>query len=85
MVAARRHIELLLEYREFLARRDPNGRVPSVDALVSVKMHTHLFRYFAGLPGAAEMRRRLNSVRTLRETEEILRAAEEAFTAADPF
>ena len=78
LAAARRHIELLLEYREFLARRDPNGRVPSVDALVSVKMHTHLFRYFAGLPGAAEMRRRLNSVRTLRETEEILHAAEEA-------
>ena len=62
---AERHIGYLLEFREILAERYPGDHIPSVDGFVSVKMHTHLFRYFSGLPGAAALRARLNKVRTL--------------------
>ena len=45
----------------------------SADGYASVKMHVHLFRYFNGRPGAAELRKRLNTVRTLDEIETIVR------------
>ena len=67
-----RHLELLLRFRDALARKYPGDHIPSADAFASVKMHTHLFRYFNGRPGAAEMRRRLNSVRTLAEIREVV-------------
>ena len=67
-----RHLELLLRFRDALERKYPGDHIPSVDAFASVKMHTHLFRYFNGRPGAAEMRRRLNSVRTLAEIREVV-------------
>ena len=35
-------------------------------------MHVHLFRYFNGRPGAAELRERLDTVRTLDEIDEIV-------------
>ena len=60
-----RHIAYLLEFRDMLAAKYPRDHVPSPDGFVSVKMHTHLFRYFSGLPGAAALRARLNAVRTL--------------------
>ena len=63
----RRHLGYLLEFRDQLAARFPNDRIPSPDGFASVKMHVHLFRYFNGRPGAAELRRRLNTVRTLAE------------------
>jgi tRNA-dihydrouridine synthase len=63
----RRHLELLLEFRRRLAERFPDCRIPGEDAFASVKMHTHLFRYFNGRPGAAALRARLNRVRTLAE------------------
>ena len=66
-----RHLALILRFRDDLAGKYPNDHIPSVDAFASVKMHTHLFRYFSGRPGAAELRRRLNSVRTLAEIMEI--------------
>ena len=46
-----------------------DDHVPSADGFASVKMHTHLFRYFNGLPGAAALRARLNGVRTIAEIE----------------
>lgn len=67
----KRHLELILRFREDLARKYPGDHIPSADSYASVKMHTHLFRYFNGRPGAAELRRRLNSVRTLAEIREI--------------
>ena len=67
-----RHLELLLRFRDALARKYPSDHIPSADAFASVKMHTHLFRYFNGRPGSAEMRRRLNSVRTLAEIREVV-------------
>ena len=68
----RRHLAYLLQFREQLASRFPNDHVPSVDGFASVKMHVHLFRYFNGLPGAAALRARLNSVRTLEEINAIV-------------
>lgn len=68
----RPHLEALLEFRERLAERFPADHVPSPDAFASVKMHVHLFRYFSGLPGAAALRARLNSIRTLSEIYDII-------------
>ena len=72
---AARHVELLLEFRRRLAERYPEDHVPGEDGYVSVKMHTHLFRYFKGVPGAAALRARLNSIRTLAEVREIVEEA----------
>ena len=69
----RRHLGYLLQFRDQLAARYPGDRIPSPDAFASVKMHVHLFRYFNGRPGAAELRRRLNAVRTLGEIEDAVR------------
>ena len=69
----RRHLSYLLEFRNQLAAHFPQDHIPSADGFASVKMHVHLFRYFNGRPGAAELRRRLNTVRTLAEIEGIVR------------
>ena len=66
-----RHLNYLLSFRDQLAARFPNDHVPSADGFASVKMHVHLFRYFNGRPGAAALRARLNTVRTLAEIREI--------------
>lgn len=68
------HLAYLLAFREQLAARFPDDHIPSADGFASVKMHTHLFRYFAGRPGAAALRARLNSVRTLAEIRAIAAA-----------
>ena len=68
----RTHLDYLLKFRDQLAARFPQDRIPSPDGFASVKMHVHLFRYFNGRPGAAELRRRLNSVRTLAEIERLV-------------
>ena len=67
MELCRRHLEYLLEFRELLSKKFAQDHIPSPDGFASVKMHTHLFRYFNGRPGAAKLRARLNSVRTLAE------------------
>ena len=69
----RGHLKYLLEFRDILARKYPLDHIPSADGFASVKMHVHLFRYFNGRPGAAELRKRLNTVRTLAEIETIVR------------
>ena len=69
----RKHLSYLLSFRDQLAANYPNDHIPSPDAFASVKMHVHLFRYFNGRPGAAELRRRLNTVRSLAEIESIVR------------
>ena len=69
----RTHLGYLLQFRDILARKYPNDHIPSADGFASVKMHVHLFRYFNGRPGAAELRKRLNTVRTLAEIETIVR------------
>ena len=66
------HLRYLLEFRRRLAERFPGDHIPSEDGFASVKMHTHLFRYFNGRPGAAALRARLNNVRTLAEINDII-------------
>ena len=63
-----RHINYLLDFQKQLTCKFPDDHVPSPDGFVSVALHRHLFHYFRGLPGAAEIRRRLNTIRTLDET-----------------
>jgi len=70
--AVRLHLERILDFRRRLAEAYSDCHVPGEDAYASVKMHVHLFRYFNGLPGAAKIRARLNSIRTLAEIREIL-------------
>lgn len=68
----RRHLRYLLEFRELLAKKYPFDHIPSVDGYASVKMYTHLFRYFSARPGAAALRAKLNLVRTLVEINDII-------------
>lgn len=69
----RRHLKHILEFHELLAAKYPHDHIPGIDGFASVKMHTHLFRYFSGRPGAAALRARLNTVRTLTEINDIIR------------
>ena len=69
-----RHLGYLLDFRDRLAAAYPRDHVPPPDSFAAVKMHTHLFRYFNGRPGAAKLRARLNSVHTLAEIYDIIHA-----------
>ena len=59
-----------------IARRFPGDRLPSPDAWVTCAARTHLFRYFSGVKGAGEFRRRLASVRTIGDVESLLQHVE---------
>lgn len=61
------HLANLLAFRDQLAQTFPDDHIPSADGYVCMALHTHLFRYFNGRPGAAELRRRLTTIRTIRE------------------
>lgn len=72
------HLANLYAFREQLARNFPNDHIPSVDGFISVILHTHLFRYFNGRPGSAELRRRLTTIRTVAEIVEAVSSFLEA-------
>ena len=67
----REHLEALKALHAQIAAHFPQDRLPTLDAWVAGAVHTHLFRYFAGRPGVGELRRRLATIRTLREMESI--------------
>ena len=67
--AVRSHLKYILHFRELLLKKFPDDHIRSADAFASVKMHTHLFRYFNGLSGAAKLRAKLNGIRSLAEIE----------------
>lgn len=67
-----RHLDYILRFRDQLAAKYPNDHVPSADGYAGIKMRTHLFRYFNGRPGAAALRAKINSVRTLTEIYDII-------------
>ena len=69
----RRHLDYIVQFRDQLAMRFPDGHVPDADTLALLKMRTHLFRYFSGCPGAAALRARIGSLRTRSELDELLR------------
>ena len=64
----------LLAFRDQLAARFPDDHIPSPDGYVCMALHTHLFRYFNGRSGAAELRRRLTTIQTLRDALEAVKA-----------
>ena len=67
----REHLEALKALHAQIAANFPQDRLPMLDAWVAGAVRTHLFRYFAGRPGVGELRRRLATIRTLREIEAI--------------
>ena len=67
-----RHLGHLRRFHALLRSRHPDLRLPDEDAFVALKVRTHLFRYFAGVPGAAALRAHFNSVRSLRDALAIL-------------
>ena len=68
---AAEHIAALVALHAQIAERFPEGHLPSLDDWVALAARTQLFRYFAGMPGARERRRRLATVRTLQAVEEL--------------
>lgn len=68
----RMHLDALIALRASLAADFPGDRLPPPDAWVTTALRTHLFRYFSGVPGAAELRRKFNAVRTIAELESLL-------------
>jgi len=70
-VLFREHLEALKALHAQIAASFPQDRLPTLDAWVAGAVRTHLFRYFAGRPGVGELRRRLATIRTLREIEAI--------------
>ena len=65
----REHLAALLALHAQLTARFPHDRLPPLDAWAAGAARTQLFRYFTGMRGAGEMRRRLSTVRTLAEVE----------------
>ena len=72
----RENLDALIALHGQIAERFPSDRIPTLDFWTTGAVRTHLFRYFAGRPGAGEFRRRLMSLRTL---DEVLLALERAF------
>ena len=59
------HLKYLLEFHALVAAKNPPWRMPTADAYAALKLRTHIFRYFAGRPGAAAIRARINSVKSI--------------------
>ena len=72
------HLAALVAFRDQLARRFPDDHIPSADGFVCTALHTQLFRYFNGRPGAAALRRRLATLTTIRDALEAIRALDDA-------
>ena len=68
----RLHLDYLWRFREQLAARFPGDRIPDFAGWALSKLRTHLFRYFGGCAGAAALRGRIASVRTLAEADALL-------------
>ena len=61
------HVNALIALHSQISAHFPNDRILSVDDWVATIARIHLFRYFAGLRGAAELRRRLSTARSMDE------------------
>ena len=69
---AAEHVAALVALHAQIAERFPEGHFPSLDDWIALTARTQIFRYFAGMPGARERRRRFATVRTLQEVNEII-------------
>ena len=61
----RRHLAYIKAFHAHIARNLPDVRIPPLDAFAVLKARIHLSRYFSGLPGAAALRARFNTIRSL--------------------
>ena len=61
------HLNALTALHSQIVARFPEDHVPALDDWVAGVVRTHMFRYFAGMRGAAEFRRRISVARTLDE------------------
>lgn len=68
-----RHLEALAALHGQIAANFPLDRLPTLDSWTACAVRTHLFRYFSGIAGAAEFRRRLFAARTVAEVQGIVR------------
>ena len=66
------HLDALAALHAQISNRFPDGHLPSIDDWLAGAARTQIFRYFSGLPGAAELRRRLSTARTSAEVKLIL-------------
>lgn len=60
-------VDAIMRLHGRIAEKFPQDRLPSLDFRVCSTVRTHLFRYFSGLRGAADFRRRLMGIRTIDE------------------
>ena len=63
----REHVGLLIDLHGQISARFPADHLPTLDDWVAGAVRIHLFRYFSGLRGAGEFRRRISSARTISE------------------
>ena len=75
---ARRHLALALEWHRLLRERFPESGGPDPETAAVLDFRRHLFHYFAGLPGAAALRRAMAAAHNLPD---LLSAIGEAFPA----
>ena len=68
-----KHIGYVIDLYGQLEKNLPQVRRANLDTFVSLKVRTHLLRYFASRPGAAALRARFNAVKTLADIWVILR------------
>ena len=71
----RENLDAIIALHGQIAERFPADRLPTLDFWTTGAVRTHLFRYFAGRPGAGEFRRRLMSLRTLDEIHLAMKSA----------
>ena len=59
------HLDALKALHSQIAAAFPGDRLPTLDSWTVIAVRTHLFRYFSGMPGAAQFRRRMVSASTI--------------------
>ncbi len=69
---ARRHLELVLRFRDELAARHPDAHIPDADACAALVARTKIFRYFKAMPNVAALRARISAVTTVEDLRAIL-------------
>ena len=69
------HLAALREFHAQLVRNFPSDHVGTLDAFAVAAFRTQLFMYFNGRSGAAEIRRRMNTVQTLAEANALVAEA----------
>ncbi len=58
------HVANLIDLHGQIARNLPDVRIQELGDYLATALRTHLFRYFNGRPGAAELRRKMGSLKT---------------------